>query len=173
VVRRCGVPLRRAVTATTRDPRPGERPEFDYHFWDRTRFQREIDSGGMLEWAIVHGDQYYGTPRTEVDPIRSAGTGVLLIVDVQGVAAVREAYPGDHFSIFLLPPSLAELEHRLTVRGETTERIQRRMISARGEIARAGEYDRIVVNAEFDATVSVLSALIRREFTTGSNGNAG
>lgn len=73
VLKACRFPLRRAVTATTRDERPGEQPGVDYHFWPRERFEEAIAGGELLEYAVVHGHDYYGTPRTEVDGPRSAG----------------------------------------------------------------------------------------------------
>src|SRR6476646_7218406 len=114
------LPLRRAVTATTRDPRPGELPEVHYHFWTRDRFKEAIDRGEMLEYAEVHGRDYYGTPRGEVDSYRAAGTGVILVIDVQGAGQARAAYPGDHVSVFVSAP-FEELENRLRGRGEKEE----------------------------------------------------
>src|SRR4051794_1735216 len=91
-------PLRLSVSATTRPPRPGERDGVHYHFWTRERFQREIEAGGFLEWAEVFGN-YYGTPRSEVEPFRARGVGVILDIDVQGAAQVRAQCP-DAVSIF-------------------------------------------------------------------------
>jgi guanylate kinase len=157
--------LRRAVTATTREPRPGEVPERDYHFWTRDRFRQAIEHGDMLEWAEVHGKDFYGTPRSEVDPHRAAGCGVILVIDVQGAGQVRLLYPDDHLSVFLLPPTFADLEQRLRGRGERDESIRRRLETARGELVRQDEFDRCVVNADIPATVAGLESLIRDEFT--------
>src|SRR5262245_35009731 len=82
------LPLRKAITATSRDPRPGELDGRDYYFWTREQFERSIAAGDMLEHAVVHGTDYYGTPRSEVDPWRAKGVGVILVIDVQGAAAV-------------------------------------------------------------------------------------
>jgi guanylate kinase len=158
-------PMRRAVTATTRPPRPGERPEIDYHFWTREQFQSELAAGRMLEWAEVHGMDWYGTPRSEVDPHREAGTAVLLVIDVQGAAQVRMTDP-DHLSIFLQPPCFTALGERLSARGDAPDKIARRLQSARGVLNRAGEFDRIVVNADILAAVRTLTVLAERAFRT-------
>lgn len=159
-------PIRRAITATTRAPRPDERSEIDYHFWTRERFRKEIDNGNMLEWAEVHDTDMYGTPRSEVDPYREAGQGVLLVIDVQGAANVRKSEP-DHLSLFLLPPCFASLEARLKKRGDAPERIARRLKTAHKELLRSGEFDRIVVNADISATVRTLTVHINQAFPEG------
>src|SRR5262245_48916620 len=107
------LPLRRAVTATTRAPRPGEVPEVHYHFWTADRFREAIAAQQMLEWAEGHRRDLYGTPRSEVDPYREKGIGVVLVIDVQGAGQVRLMYPNDHLSVFLTPPTFEELECRL------------------------------------------------------------
>lgn len=160
------LPLRRAVTATTRPPRAGEIDGTSYHFWTEDEFRRAIDDGRMLEWAVVFGKDFYGTPRSEVDAFRAAGTGVVLVIDVQGAEQVRKQYAGDHLSVFITPPDFAELEGRLrNRRSEPEDKIQRRLETARGELARAGEFDRRVVNGDLDATVAELETLIRSQFT--------
>jgi guanylate kinase len=166
VLKACRFPLRRAVTATTRDPRPGEKAGEHYHFWPRRRFEEAIAGGELLEFAVVHGQDYYGTPRTEVDGARLAGFGVLLVIDVQGAAAVRRLYPNDHRSVFLDVPSVTELERRLRARNtESEERIARRLATAEQEMARAGEFDLRVVNDTVpNATARVLE-VIDHEFT--------
>lgn len=166
LVRRTALPLRRAVTATTRDPRPGEVPDVHYHFWPRDAFKRAIDRGEMVEQAEVHGRDFYGTPRSEVDPHRAAGTGVVLVIDVQGAGQVRLVYPNDHVSVFIQPPTFDELERRLRGRGEPEESIARRLQTAHAELARAGEFDKVLVNDDLDNTVRALDGIIRTEFVT-------
>jgi guanylate kinase len=162
--------LRRAVTATTRDPRPGEIDGIHYHFWTPDQFQAALERGDMLEYAIVHGRDYYGTPRAEVDPHRADGKGVILVIDVQGAAQVRRQYPGDHLSVFLTPPSFEELRRRLEVRGsEDPERVARRLQTATAELARAGEFDRQLVNADVRTAAAELEKVIREHFV-GLNG---
>ena len=157
--------LRRAVTATTRAPRPGEVPERDYHYWTRDQFRHAIEHGEMLEWAEVHGDQFYGTPRSEVDPHRAAGVGVMLVIDVQGAGQVRLLYPDDHLSVFLVPPTFDDLSARLRGRGEPEPSIQRRLGTARGEMVRADEFDVCLENADLATTAAALEQMIRAEFT--------
>jgi guanylate kinase len=167
VIRTSRFPLRRAVTATTRPPRDGERPEIDYHYWTVERFKAAIDAGEMLEHAIVFGRDYYGTPRSEVDPYRAAGTGVLLVIDVQGAAQVRAKYPSDHVSIFLDVPSLDELERRLRARGSEDEaRLARRLETAKQERARIGEFTKRVLNDTVPTAVRDLAAVIADEYQT-------
>lgn len=166
VLRQCRFPLRRAVTATTRDPRPGEEAGVDYHFWPRARFEEAVAAGEMIEFAVVFGKDYYGTPRTEVDGPRIGGVGVLLVIDVQGAAQVRRLYPGDHRSVFLDVPNLAELEARLRARNtESDDRIARRMATAEQEMTRAGEFDVRVVNDAVPNAVRELLRIIETEFT--------
>jgi guanylate kinase len=153
--------LRRAVTATTRGKRPGEQDARDYHFWSEDEFRKAIDDDLMLEWAVVFGQDFYGTPRSEVDPHLARGVGVVLVIDVQGAARVREL-PLPHLSVFIAPPSMDELEARLRGRGDTDEtRIQRRLATAREELARADEFDHRIVNRDLDEAVRELDRLIR------------
>jgi guanylate kinase len=158
------LPVRRVVTATTREPRPGEADGRDYHFWSPERFREAVDAGAMLEHA-VYGGNLYGTPRAEVDPYRAAGVGVILVIDVQGAAQVRGRLPGEHCSVFLRPPSWDELEARLRSRATEDEaRLARRLETARRELARAGEFDRQLVNGVLEETVRELAAVVREQF---------
>ncbi len=158
------LPMRRAVTATTRPSREGEEDGVSYHFWTREQFEAAKDSGQMLEWAVVYGKDYYGTPRSEVDPHRIAGTGVVLVIDVQGAANVRDVCP-DCLTVFVVAPSFEILEARLRGRGsESEERIQRRLTTARQELARANEFDHVIVNEDLDRAVAELERLVRERF---------
>jgi guanylate kinase len=158
------LPLRRAVTATTRKKREGEVPEVSYHFWDRQRFQDALARNEMLEWAEVHGRDFYGTPQVEVDPYRERGIGVILVIDVQGAGQVRARYPNDHLSVFIAPPRFEDLVARLAARGEPEESRLRRLNTARQELARQGEFDRILVNADLPTATAELEAILRDEF---------
>jgi guanylate kinase len=165
VVARMPGQLRRAVTATTRAPRPGEVPEVSYHFWTHEQFRDAIARGEMLEWAEVHGRDFYGTPRAEVDRYRARGVGVVLVIDVQGAGQVRAAFPGDNLSIFIAPPHFDDLRRRLEGREEPAESVARRLRTAEGELARQGEYDRVLVNADIASATDALENMIRDEFT--------
>ncbi|HJZ58159.1 MAG TPA: guanylate kinase [Gemmataceae bacterium] len=161
---RTTLPLRRAVTATTRVKRPGEIEEVSYHFWSRDQFQEAIARNEMLEWAEVHLKDFYGTPRSEVDPYRERGVGVMLVIEVQGAGQIRARYPNDHLSIFIYPPSFDDLERRLRGRGEPEESIQRRLHTAHGELARKDEYDRVIENGDINSATDALETIIRDEF---------
>jgi|YNPBryunderm2012_1023409.scaffolds.fasta_scaffold17764_2 guanylate kinase len=163
------LPLRRAVTATTRPPRLGERPEIDYHFWTEDQFQAAIARQEMLEFAKVHGRDWYGTPRSEVDPYRTQGFGVILVIDVQGAEQVRRLYPGDHLSIFLLPPSFDDLQKRLKQRGESDESIARRLSTARVEMTRANEFDYQLINDDITQAIGTIEGIIHKQFPQGVN----
>jgi len=154
--------LRLSVSATTRAPRPGERDGVDYHFWTRERFLELLAAGAFLEHAEVHG-QLYGTLRSEVDPYRERGVGVILDIDVQGAAAVRPHYP-EHLSVFVTLPAWEMYEQRLRGRNEPEASIARRLATAREELKRVGEYQHTVVNGDLDGAVAELTALITRAF---------
>ena len=156
------LPLRRAITATTRLPRPGEMDGRDYHFWSRERFEREKDGGQLLEYAVVHGGDYYGTPRAEVEPSRHTGSGVILVIDVQGAAQIRSIYP-EAYSIFMRVPD-DRYEIRLEIRGDDASAIARRMRSACMELERAPEYNEQLINDCLDSTVEQLEQRITRLF---------
>ena len=156
--------LRYSISATTREKREGERDGVDYHFWTRDRFERGIANGEFLEFATVFGRHYYGTPRSEVEPYRAQGIGVILDIDVQGAEQLRRSCP-DGFSIFLESPP-GEYERRLRARGtDTEEAIQRRLATAGQELFRADEFDVRLMNDDMDRATDQLGAIIRRLLT--------
>jgi guanylate kinase len=160
---RTKLPLHVAVSATTRPPRPGEVDGVSYHFWSRERFEAERQANGFLEWATVHGC-CYGTLRREVDPYRSQGIGVILVIDVQGARAVRQQYP-DCLMVFLKTVSLATYEARLRARGTENEAaLERRLATARDELNCAASYDYQIVNEDLDQAVAELQAILQRGF---------
>jgi guanylate kinase len=166
------LPLRLSVSATTRAPRAGEVDGVDYYFWSPEQFREGLAAGAFLEHAEVHGHRY-GTLRREVDGYRVLGLGVILDIDVQGAAQVRPLYP-EHVSIFIEPPSLAELERRLRERRtETKEAIERRLRNARAELAHAGEYQFRVINDDQERAWVELRDLIARQFSPPGGGGAG
>jgi guanylate kinase len=161
-----GLPLRAAISATTRTARPGEVNDVAYHFWDTDHFLAEVAADAFLECCEVHG-RYYGTPRSEVDPYRERGLGVILVIDVQGAAKVRAQYP-DAVSIFVTAPSWEALEQRLRSRGtENDAALALRLANARKEMDRIGEYDQTLVNDDLETAVSDLRARLARLFTKG------
>jgi guanylate kinase len=161
----CAYPLYRVVTATTRLPRPGEVNGIHYHFWSESQFAAESEAGRMLEVAEVFGQNHYGTPRSEVEPKRDTGYGVMLVIDVQGAVQVRKQYGEDCITIFLDVPSLAILEQRLRDRKtETEERIKARLTTAQAERLEAAKYQHRVVNDDLERTVLDLNAILTAEF---------
>lgn len=148
-----------SVSYTTRAPRPGEREGVDYHFVTPETFAGMIDRDEFLEHAEVFG-RLYGTGRAVTEEKLAAACLVFLDIDWQGARQVRARKP-DTLSIFIRPPSLAELERRLRARGQDDEAtIRRRMQAAETELAHAGEFEHIVVNADFDDTVRQLESLV-------------
>lgn len=137
-----------SVSATTRAPRPGEVDGVHYLFVSDDQFDAMVADGQMLEWALVHGRNRYGTPRTAVEAKLAAGVPVLLEIDLAGARQVREAMPQARF-VFLAPPSWQELERRLVGRGtEGPAERARRLETARVEMAAADEFDVVIVNDE-------------------------
>ncbi|WP_084078260.1 guanylate kinase [Demequina sp. NBRC 110057] len=150
-----------SVSATTRAPRPGETEGVEYHFVDPTEFDRMIAQGDLLEWATVHGTHRYGTPRGPVEQHLAAGDPSLLEIDLQGARLVKESMPEALF-VFIEPPSWDELVRRLVGRGtESEEERERRLETARGELAAVSEFDRVIVNDDLDRAVDELEALVR------------
>lgn len=135
-----------SVSATTRPPRPGEVHGQHYYFVDDAEFDRLEREGQLLEWATVHGRARYGTPRGPVDESLAAGNPTMLEIDLQGARAVREAMPEALF-VFLAPPTWEELVQRLVGRGTEDEaERERRLETARTELAARSEFDRTIVN---------------------------
>ncbi len=152
--------LQLSVSHTTRSPRPGEADGREYHFVDRPTFDRLHGQGRFLECAEVHGNRY-GTSRDWLQQALEAGRDILLEIDWQGAGQVRKVFPGA-VGIFVLPPSLTELERRLRSRGKDSEAtIAERMINARDEIGHAGEFEYVIINNDFDEARQDLSAIIR------------
>jgi guanylate kinase len=135
-----------SVSATTRRPRPGEIDGVHYHFVSEDEFDRMVADGDLLEWAVVHGERRYGTPRRPVEEALVHGRPALLEIDLQGARQVRQRMPQARF-VFLKPPSWEELVRRLVGRGTEDEaERQRRLRTARAELAAEPEFDHTVVN---------------------------
>lgn len=149
-----------SVSATTRAPRPGEVDGVDYHFTSVGEFDRLVGQDAFLEWATVHGQHRYGTLRSTVEEAVAHGRSVLLEIDLQGARQVRRTMPEAQF-IFLTPPSWDEMVARLTGRGtESAEEQQRRLETARMELAAESEFDVTVVNDVLDRAAAELVALM-------------
>lgn len=149
-----------SVSYTSRLPRPGEVDGRHYHFVSRQIFERMAAADAFYEYANVHGD-LKGTARIAVEPLLAQGRDVLLEIDWQGAEQIRRSKP-DCVSVFILPPSRAELERRLRGRGsDAPEVIERRLHNSRGEIAHAHEFDYILVNDVFEQALADLQAIVR------------
>ncbi len=151
-----------SVSTTTRAPRPGEVEGEDYYFVSRQQFQGLIEQGALLEWAEFAGN-YYGTPKAPVLEKLAAGQRVILEIELQGARQVRQTFP-EALQVFVLPPSLAELEHRIRQRGQDSEAaIARRLSRARVEIEAAPEFDIQIVNDHLDSALQQLEQVLFRD----------
>jgi guanylate kinase len=153
-----------SVSYTTRAPRPGETDGREYHFVDAGRFQAMLERGEFLESAEVHGHRY-GTSQNSIEQTRASGRDLVLEIDWQGAEQVRRLHP-DAIGIFILPPSMAELERRLRARAQDSEPvIQRRLHNAAEEMTHAVEFKYAIINKDFDEALQDLKAIVRTERT--------
>ncbi len=152
-----------SISHTTRPKRNGEQEGRDYHFVDRDTFTRLRDQGEFLEWAVVF-DNFYGTTRKPVERALAAGRDVLFDVDWQGAASLRDQAKDDVVTVFILPPTAADLEQRLNERAQDPpEIVRRRMLGASNEIQHWDEYDYVVVNHDIDCSVEAVRAILAAE----------
>jgi guanylate kinase len=156
--------LRFSVSATTRPPRPGEENGREYYFRSRAEFEAMIASGGMLEHAEVFGN-LYGSPRAPVERAMEEGRDTLFDIDWQGGQQIRNSALGrDVVSVFVLPPSIAELDRRLRGRGQDSEAvIAGRMAKSRDEISHWAEYDYVIVNHDLETAFAELLTILQAE----------
>jgi len=152
--------IRLSVSYTTREPRPGETDGRDYHFVTRQRFEMMLADGEFLEHAGVYGN-FYGTSKDSISRDLNAGHDILLEIDWQGAAQVKQHFP-HAASIFILPPSFNALRTRLKGRGQDSEEvIERRLAAAAHDVAHADQFDYIIVNDDFDHALQDLIAITR------------
>ena len=151
-----------SVSYTTRAPRPGEQNGREYHFVDLPAFEAMLERGEFLESAEVHGHRY-GTSQKVIEEVRASGRDLLLEIDWQGAAQVRRLYP-ESIGVFILPPSMAELERRLRKRAQDTDEvIRRRLKNAAEEMSHAAEFKYAIINNNFDDARLDLRAIVRAE----------
>jgi len=153
--------VRRIVTCTTREPRPGEKNGRDYHFWSPDRFARAVKAGEMAEHARVH-EHFYGVPAKPLADAIAAGKTPVLVIDVQGARSVSRIFKKDAVLVFVLPPDWQTLKKRLTGRGDTVD-CELRLRTARREIAAMNRYGYIVVNDDIAKAVGAVKAIIAAE----------
>ncbi|HYQ05825.1 MAG TPA: guanylate kinase [Xanthobacteraceae bacterium] len=152
-----------SISVTTRPKRPDEVNGCDYHFIDRARFDTMVAKGELLEWAEVFG-HHYGTPRSPVIKALQAGRDVLFDIDWQGTQQLRERAPTDLVSVFVLPPSVTELERRLKSRAQDSKTvIGSRMAKAAGEMSHWPEYDYVIVNRDKTKAFAEVRAILAAE----------
>jgi len=155
--------LRFSVSATTRSPRAGEVDGREYYFKTRDQFQTKVHQGQMLEHAEVFGN-FYGSPRGPVEESMAQGRDTLFDIDWQGGQQIKQAMRGDVVSVFILPPSIAELESRLRGRAQDSEAvIAERMAKSQAEISHWMEYDYVIVNRDVDAAFGELVTILQAE----------
>lgn len=152
-----------SVSVTTRTKRPGETHGVDYYFHDKPAFDAMVKQDELLEYAEVFGN-CYGTPKTYVEQHLSAGEDVLFDIDWQGVEQLKQRSPDDLVSVFILPPSIAELERRLHTRAQdSAEVVQARMAKAISEISHWQEYDYVIVNQDLNLALEKITSILHAE----------
>jgi guanylate kinase len=152
--------VQHSISFTTRAPRPGEQDGREYHFIDGQRFLAMRERGEFAEWAEVH-DNFYGTSRLWLEQRMKEGCDMMLEIDWQGAQQMRRQFP-EAVGIFILPPSVAELENRLRRRGADSEDvIARRVAAALGEMRHVGEFDFVIINKDLDVALGELKAAVR------------
>ena len=155
--------LHLSISATTRDPRPGEHDGRDYHFVSRDTFQTMIQDDAFLEWAEVYGN-HYGSPRNPIMEALDRGESVLFDIDFQGAMKVHAQLPEDSVLIYVLPPSLAEMSRRLHARSQDSEEvIAKRLARAKDEVAAWERFDYVILNDDFDKAYSDLAHIYHAE----------
>lgn len=152
-----------SVSATTRPPRPGEVDGQDYYFVDTARFSRMIENDELLEHAKVF-DNHYGTPAKPVEEALARGEDILFDIDWQGTQQLAQKSPKDLVRVFILPPSMPELERRLNTRAQdSAEVVARRMAKAAGEISHWAEYDYVIVNRDLENSLGKIQSILEAE----------
>jgi guanylate kinase len=151
-----------SISSTTRAPRGTEKNGVEYHFLSQDEFKNSIDRSEFAEWAFVHGN-YYGTSKKVLEKTLSQGKSVLLDIDVQGAASLKQAFPKSSTLIFIAPPSMEELERRLRSRNTDDEpTIQRRLRNAQVELEQQTLFDHVVLNDQFERAYHELKTLVER-----------
>ncbi len=152
-----------SVSACSRPRRPGEKEGVDYYFLSPGQFREKVRQGQFLEWEEVYPGSYYGTLKSEVERIWGMGKSVIFDVDVAGGLRIKEQYGDRALAVFVMPPSLQELEQRLVLRGtETPESLKKRIGKAGQEMTFAARFDRIVVNDQLGKAIEEAMALVGR-----------
>ncbi len=151
-----------SVSATTREQRPNERHGVDYYYITKEEFKRRVDNGGFLEWEEVYGGNFYGTLKSELDRIWSHGHHVIFDIDVVSGLRLKELYPDNSLSVFIMPPSVEALEQRLRGRGtETPANLAMRVNKAAHEMSYSDKFDVTIVNASLTQSLPEAENIVR------------
>lgn len=162
IIKNPDLKLEFSISATTREPRRGEKNGVNYYFMTVDEFKQAIADDQLIEYEEVYPGRFYGTPRSEIDRIRNCGRNVILDIDVMGGINVKHKFGNEALSIFIQPPSIETLRQRLNSRGtDSPEAIAQRVEKAGFEIAQSGKFDRIVVNDHLDVAVKETEDLIK------------
>lgn len=162
IIKNHDLKLEFSISATTREPRRGEKNGVNYYFMSVDEFKNAIANDELIEYEEVYPGRYYGTPRSEIDRIRNKGRNVILDIDVMGGINVKRKFGDDALSIFIQPPSIDTLRQRLNSRGtDSPEAIDQRVEKAGFEIAQSDKFDKIVVNDRLDVAVRETEDLIK------------
>lgn len=154
-----------SISATSRSPRPGETDGREYYFITPDEFARRVDAGEFVEWEEVYAGTRYGTLRSEVERVTGSGLNLIMDIDVKGALNIKRQFGDEAISIFILPPSICELESRLRGRAtESDKSLARRIQKAEYELGFADSFDRRVVNDDLDTAVAETAEIIR-DFT--------
>ena len=157
-----GLPISFSISATSRAMRQGEIDGEDYYFFSPQEFKHKIDRQEFLEWEEVYSNQYYGTLRSELDRIWNQNKHVIFDVDVIGGLNIKKQFQDKALSVFIMPPSLEELKHRLQYRGtETEESLQKRLQKAEHELSFAPKFDKVVLNDNLERAVEETYNLVK------------
>ncbi|MBI1407565.1 MAG: guanylate kinase [Caulobacter sp.] len=155
--------LHLSISATTRQPRPGEHEGRDYHFVDRGMFDAMVEDDAFLEWAEVYGNRY-GSPRTPIMEALERGESVLFDIDYQGAMTIHAKVPDDSVLVYILPPSLAEMSRRLHARSQDSEEvIAQRIARSKDEVSQWSKFDYVLLNEDFDQAYSDLAHIYHAE----------
>jgi guanylate kinase len=155
--------LHLSISATTRQPRPGEHEGRDYHFVDRSMFDGMIEDDAFLEWAEVYGNRY-GSPRAPIMEALERGDSVLFDIDYQGAMSIHAKVPEDSVLVYILPPSLAEMSRRLHARSQDSEEvIAQRIARSKDEVSQWTTFDYVLLNEDFDQAYSDLAHIYHAE----------
>jgi guanylate kinase len=167
-----GLNLRFSVSATTRAPRQGEKNGEDYFFISTEEFRRRVSNNEFVEWEEVYKDHFYGTLKSEIEGIRDRGNNIIFDVDVKGGVNLKKKFGDESVALFIMPPSVQELELRLRNRGkDSPEKIKMRIEKAGIEMKLSGQFDFIVVNKDLDTAVKESVAIVKA-FLESDNPNS-